>query len=545
MSSVVAETQSAFVKNRQILDGILIANEVVDEARKDKKELMLFKVDFEKAYDSVDWGYLDSVMKGMSFPVLWRKWIRECVGTATAAVLVNGSPTDEFHFQRGLRQGDPLSPFLFLLAAEGLNVLMKAMVENNLFKGFLVGSGNQVEVTHLQFADDTLLLGEKSWANVRALHAVLILFESLSGLKVNFNKSLLVGINISDSWLFEAESVLSCWDTLCSKKKYGGLGVRRLKEFNIALLGKWCWRMLVDRVGLRYQVLVVRYGEVDGRLEVGGWSVSLWWREVGRIRDGAGDLGGGWFGDSVRRRVGDGTATLFWSHRWLEGSPFCVRFPRLFDLAENKTITVASLFYLGTEQEGEGWRWRRRLWAWEELLLEECRALLFDISLVPNVSDTWEWLPDTAERYSVPLKVSVFAWRLIRDRLPTKANLATRGVISANDIFCVSGCGHVETADHLFLSCNTFASLWQQVRDWMGILGVDPIIITDHLVQFIHLAGVGKAKRSFLQLIWLLCSWVLWSERNNRLFNKSVNLVPQLLDKRWWSDPFACLGLAS
>lgn len=94
ISSVVSETQSAFVKNHQFLDGILIANEVVDEARKLKKELMLFKVDFEKAYDSVDCGYLDPFMEGMSFPVLWRKWIRECVGTATASVLVNGCPTD-------------------------------------------------------------------------------------------------------------------------------------------------------------------------------------------------------------------------------------------------------------------------------------------------------------------------------------------------------------------------------------------------------------------------------------------------------------------
>ena len=74
---VVSDVQSAFVKNRQILDGILIANEVVDEARKSKKELLMFKVDFEKAYDSVDWGYLDEVMGCMAFPTLWRKWIKE------------------------------------------------------------------------------------------------------------------------------------------------------------------------------------------------------------------------------------------------------------------------------------------------------------------------------------------------------------------------------------------------------------------------------------------------------------------------------------
>jgi len=113
ISSVVSETQSAFVKNRQILDGILIANEVVDEARKFKKELLLFKVDFEKAYDSVDWGYLDAVMEGMSFPVLWRKWIRECVGTATTSVLVNGCLHMSFNCIEAFDRGIPFPPFFF------------------------------------------------------------------------------------------------------------------------------------------------------------------------------------------------------------------------------------------------------------------------------------------------------------------------------------------------------------------------------------------------------------------------------------------------
>jgi len=137
------------VKNRQILDGILIANEVVDEARKNKKELMLFKVDFEKPFDSVDWGYLDLVMKKMAFSVLWRKWIKECVSSAIASSLVNGSPTDEFPLQRGLRQGDPLFLFLSLIAVEGLNVMMTSAVRNNIFDGYMVGNSNSVVVSHL------------------------------------------------------------------------------------------------------------------------------------------------------------------------------------------------------------------------------------------------------------------------------------------------------------------------------------------------------------------------------------------------------------
>ena len=207
---VVSDTQSAFVKGKQILDGILIANEVVDEAKRENKELFMFKVDFEKAYDSVDLNYLDMVMGHMNFPILWRKWINECVGTTKASVLVNGCPTDEFSIERGLRQGDPLSPFLFLLVVEGFNVLMKSVVGAQLFNGYGIGRGIDVRLTHLQFADDTLIIEEKRWLNVHSMRAVLLLFEEVSGLKVNFHKSMLTGVNITESWLKEAALVLNC-----------------------------------------------------------------------------------------------------------------------------------------------------------------------------------------------------------------------------------------------------------------------------------------------------------------------------------------------
>jgi hypothetical protein len=73
----------------------------------------------------------------------------------------------------------------------------------------------------------------------------------------------------------------------------------------------------------------------------------------------------------------------------------------------------------------------------------------------------------------VPLKVSIFAWRLLRDKLPTKANLVSRGILSSATHLCVSGCGEAESAHHLFISCGTFGSIWALVRMWISILVVD------------------------------------------------------------------------
>jgi hypothetical protein len=83
----------------------------------------------------------------------------------------------------------------------------------------------------------------------------------------------------------------------------------------------------------------------------------------GRIRDGDGGVGGRWFGDSVSRKVGDGTDTLFWYHRWCRGVPLRERFPRLFELVVDKIDIVANMCSLGLRHGGEGWRWRLRLWA--------------------------------------------------------------------------------------------------------------------------------------------------------------------------------------
>jgi len=220
-------------------------------------------------------------------------------------------------------------------------------------------------------------------------------------------------------------------------------------------------------------------------------------------------------------------------------------------------MSVADLFSVESERWGDLWRWRRRLWQWEEEMLAECRALLLDVSLFPNVSDRWVWIPDPSGGYTVrgaydlliaqepvvvdfalelvwhnqvPLKVSVFAWRLLRDRLPTKINLIDRQVLTTDMSLCVAGCGHPESAQHLFLLCNIFGSIWHMVRDWIGCYGVEADNISNHFLQFTYLTGGGKAKCSFMQLIWLICAWVVWNERNRPLFSNLATPIPRLLE---------------
>jgi hypothetical protein len=97
--------------------------------------------------------------------------------------------------------------------------------------------------------------------------------------------------------------------------------------------------------------------------------------------------------------------------------------------------------------------------------------------------------------------------------------------------FCVTGCGGVETSHHLFLFCPFFASLWCLVRDLVGTSSVDPFLIQDHFVQFIHLAWGNRARRSFMHLLWLCYILVVWQERNSRIFKAKESSVLQLLEK--------------
>lgn len=238
-SSVVGDVQMAFLKDRQIIDGPLIVDEIFSWAKTYKRKLFILKVDFEKAFDLLNWEFLDSIMFQMGFSSKWRNRISACLNSAYSSILVNGSPTPEFKLEKGLRQGDPLSPFLFILAVEALNVALVEAKNILLFKGIEVGK-DKVHVSHLQFADDAIIMGEWSTTNVRNLSSILTCFHIASGLKVNFLKSRLFGIGVNESDLTSLASSIGCQPSHFPCTYLGlPIGANMSKNAN--------WSPLVDR----------------------------------------------------------------------------------------------------------------------------------------------------------------------------------------------------------------------------------------------------------------------------------------------------------
>ncbi|KAJ0445513.1 putative RNA-directed DNA polymerase [Helianthus annuus] len=209
MSSLVSPTQSAFVGGRYILDSPLIVGETIAWAKKHKCKMMIFKVDFQRAYDSLNWKFLFKVMEYLGFPDKWVKWISGCLKSGRGSVLVNGSPSNEFQYKRGLRQGDPISPFLFILALEVLVMFVNKAVKLGLFHGVKLPNDGPV-LSHLCYADDVLFIGEWSDHNAVSLKRLLRCLFLVSGLKVNEKKCHLFGVGVDETEVARLARVLNC-----------------------------------------------------------------------------------------------------------------------------------------------------------------------------------------------------------------------------------------------------------------------------------------------------------------------------------------------
>ncbi|GKV19478.1 hypothetical protein SLEP1_g29737 [Rubroshorea leprosula] len=393
LDKVIGEQQMAFIGGRQLMDSVVIANEVIDEAKRKNTKSILFKVDFEKAYDKVSWDFIEYMSGRMG-------------------------PTREFQVSKGIRQGDPLSLFLFLIVAEGLNALVKSAVAKELYKGVKI-------------------------ENIIAIKCIMRTFELVSGLKINYGKSQLMGVGIEDSWKRKMAYRLCCregefpfkylgipiggnhrklamWQPLvdtCKKKlaswrgrhlSFGG----RITLINSVLSSLPVFMMSAYQIpkGILYSLDKIRRcflwggGEENG----GHWldwvrdgrSIgSLWWRDVRKLNARDGEFGG-WLSSGFRMKIGEGKDGSFWWDEWCGEVCLANKFPILYLLSTGKD---SKCHQMGQNVNGT-WKWilewRRTLFEWEDEDAKELKRMIENVTITPGQPDKWEWIHSNDGHYS-------------------------------------------------------------------------------------------------------------------------------------------------
>jgi hypothetical protein len=188
LSEIISEEQFAFVSGRIIFDNIISAYECLHFMRTNCTKhngYCALKLDMSKAYDRIEWTFLSAIMERLGFSRRWIDLIMKCVTTVSFSILFNGHKLEKFKPSRGIRQGDPISPYLFLLCAEGLSCLLNNSREHDM--GILVAKN--AKKSHLFFADDNILFF-KARANVAGgVQSMLADYCDALGQRINYDKS--------------------------------------------------------------------------------------------------------------------------------------------------------------------------------------------------------------------------------------------------------------------------------------------------------------------------------------------------------------------
>ncbi|GKA81518.1 RNA-directed DNA polymerase, eukaryota [Tanacetum coccineum] len=630
ISDLVSDSQSAFIANRQILDGPFILNELLSWCKRKKKQALIFKVDFAKAYDSVRWDYLLDVLHAFGFGPNWCKWIRGIFSSAMASILINGSPSSEFPFFCGLKQGDPLAPYLFILIMESLHISFSRAVSDGFFKG--IDIQGSTSISHLFYADDAVFIGEWSEANLVNLVRILKCFYLASGLKINLIKSQLLGVGVPRYIVHQGASLVGCavlqtpfkylgisvgnqmsrksawentiqklhsrlskwkvktlsvggrltllksvlgssplynmsiykvpkgvlhdmesirskffngadlserkitwvaWDRVLASKKNGGLGVSSFHALNRALLLKWVWRFISQDGSIWSRVIRAIYGtsiDLHSTKYTSNWCSIL--REVQVLSSKGFD-----FVSRCKKRVGNGCNTRFWLDIWVLDCPLSIRFPRIFALEIDKEVSVS--VKMGANSIVDSFRRpirdgvERQQWG-------DLSSILDTISL-SSANDRWScdvngdgmfrvkdirsslddiFLPSSAlatrwVKY-IPIKINIFIWRARLDRLPTRSNLANRGVV-LDSLLCPI-CGSVpEDASHFLFQCGLSKLVFRKICRWWDLVPNDMSSFSDWDVWFSGIRLPCKLKL-ILEGVFYVAWWHIWRFRNQSIF---------------------------
>lgn len=241
LPTLIDDYQNAFIPGRHMNDNILISHEIthiINKQRTGVRHLAALKLDMNKAYDRVSWVFILKVLRAYGFPSSWIQLIHQCITTVSYRVLVNGSATPAFHPKCGLRQGDPLSPYLFLFSMDILSRMTTLATDIRQIQGIKIGKQGPT-ISHLFFADDALFFFRASTDACCAINTLISRFCTISGQMINRQKSFVKfshNIPLKQRQIYKSNLQLDDKTSLSLVHIWGPPLIFRDQKFNTLLL---------------------------------------------------------------------------------------------------------------------------------------------------------------------------------------------------------------------------------------------------------------------------------------------------------------------
>lgn len=626
----ISPNQAAFLKGRSLGENVLLASELIRNYNSSScPRSCMLKVDIRKAFDTISWDFVVKSLEAQDFPPLFVTWIKECITSPRFSVAINGELAGFFPGKKGLRQGDSISPYLFILAMEALSRLLEEAVNRGEIR--LHPMCHEPRITHLLFADDLLIFSDGSRHSLTGIKKVLSSFKEWTGLDMNAAKSEIFFGGYSDiecsvlsditgvtlgsfptrylglplnpsrismatlqpflervtsklhSWtvktlsfagrvtmvssviygmvnfwssvfalpksFYEKVDSLCCaflwknrvssgagarvsWESICKPKKEGGLGLRRLEEFEKVFALKRVWNLFSEAGSL--WVAWLQANVFDRRCY---WDIqdsqrlSPTVRGMIRIKEAVAEF--------LRCCIGDGRTASFWYDFWTDLGPliqaFGQRGPRDLrirlgayvieatvngewslpaarsDVAETLQTVLSTMTPPILERGSDKYLWRNGEGHFVPKF--STKATWHSIR---EIAPTVQWYSMVWFKEEIP-RCSFITWMAMLSRLPTRDRLASWGL--AVPLQCVLCSTEFESHPHLFFGCPYVGAVWSR---FCGHVIASPplsfqeaaVILSNH--QVVSSASLPAVIKLLLQCI-IYC---VWRERNSRIFRR-------------------------